>query len=127
MLERGAAARSDRSDAEGEPAQARYERAPLVHLEDELAEHLPRLERLVGEAGAPQREPAIDRGAQPTIEDERERLEQIPLRAHGRAQHLDLAEEYLPQIDLRREACGGAAGHDAAAPGRGGDAPLEEL
>ena len=59
--------------------------------------------------------------------DEATDAKRIPLRAHRRAEHLDLTEEDVTQIDRRREARRRAARHDAPAPRRREDALREDL
>ena len=47
----------------------------------------------------PERQDAIDHRLQLAALDEAEDVEEVGLRAHGRAEHLDLTEEDLPEID----------------------------
>src|SRR5207302_976963 len=98
-----------------------------VDGEDDLAEGLPLLEETVRVGGAPEGHHAVDHRAQLALLDEAQDAEEIALRAHRRAEDLDLAEEHVTQIHLGREAGRRAARHDAAAPRRREDALREDL
>jgi hypothetical protein len=89
----------------------------------DLAERVARFESAVRFGSLPERQDAIDDGAQPARLHVLEDPEEAALGAHGRPEDLDLPEEDVTQIDLRLEARRGSARHDLAAGRRGQDAP----